>query len=123
MQFTDVETILQSLVNDIDDVQLAMVVTKDGLPMSFYGRSDDFDLTAAIYIELEIICNKLLSELGLGLAEQFFFRAKHGCVVIWPIDGVGLLACMANNNVDANIMQMKAWRAVASLRKLQQLTD
>lgn len=120
MPFHDVEQILQSLVNDTADVQLAMVVTKDGLPLSYQGSSDDFDLTAAIYIELEIICNKLLSELGLGMAEQFFFRAKHGCVVIWPIDGVGLLACMAKNSVDANLMQMKAWRAVSSLRKLQQ---
>ena len=118
MNAADIEQILRSLNDESEDILLSMVVSSDGLPLAYHGQSNDFDEAGALYIELKIICEKVLAGLAIGQLEHVFVHAQHGCVDILPIDDIGVLACMTRPGISTRKLQLYAWRAASSLRKL-----
>ena len=118
MDPSDIEQVLRSLNDESDDILLSMVVTSDGLPLSYYGQASDFYEVGALYIELKLICDRVLEGLQIGSLEHVLVQAHHGCVDILPIDDLGVLACMARPGISTRKLQLYAWRTVSSLRKI-----
>jgi predicted regulator of Ras-like GTPase activity (Roadblock/LC7/MglB family) len=118
MNVSDIEQVLHSLNAESEDILLSMVVSSDGLPLAYHGQSHDFDEAGAYYIELKLICEKVLAGLKIGQLEHVFVHAQHGCVDILPIDDMGVLACMTRPGMSTRKLQLYAWRAASSLRKI-----
>ncbi|NOX92053.1 MAG: hypothetical protein GXP18_06280 [Gammaproteobacteria bacterium] len=106
------------MINTNPQIRLSMVVTPDGLVLAYEGNVDDFEKAGALYIELQLICEKIMSELEYGDLEEMFIRSKSGCVVLLPIGDKGLLACMSTPDVNSSKLQMFTWKAVAGLFEL-----
>lgn len=117
MHSADIEQILESLCDADEGILLAMLVSDDGLPLCHVGSAEDFDMTSALYIELKLICDRVLAELHMGDPEHIFIRARAGCVDIRPVPGIGVLACMATASINTRKLQVMAWKAVSSLLK------
>ena len=118
MNSSDIEQVLHWLNDQNEDILLSMVVSSDGLPLCHYGDAADCDQTGALYIELKLICDRVLAGLAIGPLEHIFVHAKQGCVDILPIDDLGVLACMGRPGINSRKLQLHAWRAVSSLRKV-----
>lgn len=113
-----IEDILQNLHSANDDILLSMVITSDGLPLCYLGNSENFDLTGALYIQLKLTCDQILSDLGFGEAHEIFVRSKEGCFVVYPISQSCVLACMAKPSVNSQRLQLIAWKALVKLSGL-----
>jgi predicted regulator of Ras-like GTPase activity (Roadblock/LC7/MglB family) len=95
-----------------------MVITPDGLALAYEGNVDDFEHVGALYIELQLVCRKIMSELKYGELEEMFIRSKSGCVVLLPIAEKGLLACMSTPDVNSTKLQMFTWKTVSRLSQI-----
>ncbi len=113
-----IESILKELNNTNPQILLSMVVMPDGLALAYEGNVDDFEKVGALYIELQLMCEKIMSELEYGELEEMFIRSKSGCVVLLPIGDKGLLACMSTPDVNSSKLQMFTWKAVGRLFEL-----
>jgi len=113
-----IELILKELNNTNPQILLSMVVMPDGLALAYEGNVDDFEKVGALYIELQLMCEKIMSELEYGELEEMFIRSKSGCVVLLPIGDKGLLACMSTQDVNSSRLQMFTWKAVGRLFEL-----
>ncbi len=118
MKEKNIETILKELNDANAQILLSMVIIPDGLVLAYEGNVDDFEKVGALYIELQLICKKIMSELNYGELEEMFIRSKSGCVVLLPIFDNGLLACMSTPDVTFSKMQMLTWRAVNQLSQI-----
>lgn len=115
MEKNNIDSVLKEL-NDVNSqILLSMVVTPDGLVLAYEGSVDNFEQVGALYIELQLICRKIMSELNCGELEEMFIRSKSGCVTLLPITDKGLLACMSTPDVNSSKMQMYTWKAVNRL--------
>ena len=110
------ETILRQLNQSHADIRLSMVVTPDGLVLAWAGDSDDPDLSGALYIELQLACRRILSELGCGLEEEVFVRSRDGCLCLRPLGEKGLLACLAQAQTSDTRLRMLTWKAASRLQ-------
>lgn len=117
MDIADIDPVLKTMCDENEDILLTMLVSNDGLPLCYVGTSGDFDTTGALYIELKLTCDQVLSGLAIGALEHIFVRARHGCVDIFPVGEIGLLACMTKPSANIKKLQMTAWRAVSLLLK------
>lgn len=95
-----------------------MIITPDGLTLAYEGNVDDFEKVGALYIELQLVCRNIMSELRYGELEEMFIRSNSGCVALLPITDKGLLACMSTPDVNASKMQMVTWKTVNKLSKI-----
>jgi predicted regulator of Ras-like GTPase activity (Roadblock/LC7/MglB family) len=111
----EIETVLKDLNNTNPQILLSMVINPDGLALSYEGEVDDIDKVGALYIELLLVCRKIMSKLKCGELEEMFIRSKSGCVVLRPIADKGVLACMSTPDVNSSKMQMFTWKAVSQL--------
>ncbi|MDY6979760.1 MAG: roadblock/LC7 domain-containing protein [Pseudomonadota bacterium] len=118
MDISQIESILKDLNEDNPGILLSMIVTPDGLTLAYEGRVEEPDEVAALYIELQLVCKKIMSELKYGKVEEMFIRASSGCVSILPIFDKGILACMSTPEVNSGMMQMITWQAVNRLARL-----
>lgn len=118
MDIDKIKSVLGSLNASSDQILISMLVSADGLPLLAEGMDADIELKGALYIELALLASRISAELGCGQTEEIFVRSKHGCVVLWPIGEVAVLACMANSGIDTYRMQMLAWKAVVRLQSI-----
>lgn len=114
----EINLVLKELNNTNHQVLLSMVITPDGLTLAYEGNVDDFEKVGALYIELQLTCRKIMSELKYGDLEEIFIRSKSGCIVLLPVVDKGLLACMSTPDVNSSKMQMVTWKAVNRLSKI-----
>ncbi|MEJ2141352.1 MAG: roadblock/LC7 domain-containing protein [Gammaproteobacteria bacterium] len=118
MDIEQIESTLKTLNESNSEILLSMLVSPDGFTMAFEGSADEPEKVGALYIELQLVCEKIMSELDCGELEEMFIRANAGCVTIFPIFGKGILACMSSPDVNPNKMQLVAWKAVNKLSKI-----
>ena len=113
-----IDAVLEELNSSNPQILLSMVVTPDGLALAYRGNVDDFERVGALYIELQLVCRKIMAELNYGELEEMFIRSKSGCVVLLPIANKGLLACMSTPDVNSSKLQMFTWKSVNRLVEL-----
>lgn len=70
------------------------------LPALGINQANDFEKVGALYIELQLVCRKIMSGLTYGELEKMFIRSASGCVVLLSIADKGLLACMSTPDVN-----------------------
>lgn len=110
--------VLSDLAASSDDILLSMLINADGFPMCSVGMDVDADFKGALYTELAHLAARISGELDCGETEEIFVRSRKGCIVIWPISELAVLACMATSNIDSFKMQMLTWKAVAKLKRI-----
>jgi len=113
-----IESALQQLNESNPQILLSMIITPDGLTLAYHGNVDDHDKTGALYIELQLICEKIMSELNYGKVEEMFIRSASGCVAMLPISNKGILACMSTPDMNSSKIQLITWKAVNKLNKV-----
>lgn len=118
MEEKNIDSVLKELNGTNPQILLSMVVTPDGLTLAYEGNVDDFEQVGALYVELQLVCRKIMSELKYGELEEMFIRSKSGCVVLLPILDKGLLACMSTPDVNSSKLQMFTWKAVSQLSQI-----
>ncbi len=118
MDIHEIESTLKLLNDSNPQILLSMIISPDGLALAYEGNVDDHERTGALYIELQLICEKIMSELDYGKVEEMFIRSASGCVVMLPIANKGILACMSTPNVNFSVMQLVTWKAVNKLSKV-----
>jgi len=110
-----ISAVLQELNDSTPEIMLSMVITPDGLTLAYEGNVDDFEKVGASYIEVQLVCKKILEDLNYGELEEMFIRSKSGCVTLFPIEEKGLLACMSSPDINSSKLQMFTWKAVNRL--------
>lgn len=118
MPASDLELVLQELNRANPSILLSIVISPDGLVIAHEGKVQDADRVAALYIELQLVCGKIIDELQYGQVEEMFIRSSSGCVTILPIFDKGILACMSTPEVNSGVMQLVTWKAVNKLARL-----
>lgn len=118
MDILEIESTLKFLNDSNPQILLSMIISPDGLTLAYEGNVDDHERTGALYIELQLLCEKIMSELNYGKVEETFIRSASGCVVMLPIANKGILACMSTPNVNSSIIQLVSWKAVNKLNKV-----
>lgn len=118
MDINAIESTLKSLNDSNPQILLSMIISPDGLALAYEGNVDDHERTGALYIELQLLCEKIMAELDYGKVEEMFIRSASGCVVMLPITNKGILACMSTPDVNSGVMQLVTWKAVNKLNKV-----
>lgn len=118
MDIQQIEQTLKALNESNQQILLSMIVSTDGLTLAYEGKVDESDKVGALYIELQLVCEKILSELKYGKFEEMFIRSESGCVTILPIFKKGILACMSTPDINSGTMQMVTWKAINKLNKI-----
>ena len=117
MEINEIESTLKLLNDSNPQILLSMIISPDGLTLAYQGNVDDHEKTGALYIELQLLCEKIMSELDYGNVEEIFIRSASGCVVMLPIAKKGILACLSTPEVNSGKMQLVTWKAVNKLNK------
>ncbi|MGD8577664.1 MAG: roadblock/LC7 domain-containing protein [Thiohalophilus sp.] len=115
---SELESILKELNETNPNILLSIVVSPDGLVIAHEGSAQDPDKVAALYIELQLVCEKIMNQLDYGELEEIFIRSASGCVTILPVFDKGILACMSTPDVNSGVMQLVTWKAVNRLGKV-----
>ena len=118
MDIPEIESALKSLNDSNSQILLSMIISPDGLAIAYEGNVDDHERVGALYIELQLLCEKIMSELSYGKVEEMFIRSASGCVVMLPIIDKGILACLSTPDVNSSTLQLVTWKAVNKLRKV-----
>lgn len=118
MPISDLESVLQELNSANPNILLSIVVSPDGLVIAHEGNVQDADRVAALYIELQLVCGKIIDELQYGQVEEMFIRSSSGCVTILPVFEKAILACMSTPDVNSGMLQLVTWKAVNRLARL-----
>jgi predicted regulator of Ras-like GTPase activity (Roadblock/LC7/MglB family) len=113
-----IESVLKELNDNNPQILLSMVITPDGLALAYEGNVDDFEKAGALYIELQLVCKKIISELNYGGLEEIFIRSESGCVVLLPIADKGLLACLSSLEINASKIQILTWKTINRLSRI-----
>lgn len=114
----DINSVLKELNGSYPQILLSMVISPDGLALAYEGNVDDFERVGALYIELQLVCKKIMAELSYGKLEEMFIRSESGCVVLLPIVGKGLLACLSTPNINSSKIQIFTWKTVNRLAEI-----
>lgn len=118
MDIAEIESTLKTLNDSNPQILLSMIISPDGLTLAYEGNVDDYERVGALYIELQLLCEKIMSELNYGNLEEMFIRSASGCVVMLPILDKGILACLSTPEVNSGTMQLVTWKAVNKLSKI-----
>lgn len=118
MEINDISEVLKELNKSNDQILLSMVVSDDGLTLAHEGSVKDPDKFGASYIELELVAEKIMSDLEYGKFEEMFIRSGAGCVSIMPIFDKGVLACMSTPDITPGKIQMLTWKAINKLNNI-----
>jgi hypothetical protein len=93
--------ILNELHVESKDVQVSMVVTRDGLTMAVVGGVLDPDKVGAMCSDLLRLCHSAAIELQRGEVEHVLMKASQGYMLLTPAGDQSMLAVMARP--DANL--------------------
>ena len=118
MDIPEIELALKTLNDSNPQILLSMIISPDGLTLAYQGNVNDHERTGALYIELQLLCEKIMSELDYGSLEEMFIRSAAGCVVMLPIVDKGILACLSTPDVNSGTMQLATWKSVNQLNKV-----
>ena len=118
MDIPKIEAILKHLTDSIPQIKLSMIVTPDGLTLSYEGEVDDAENVGALCIELELICGKICSQLDNGQLKEMFIRSDKSSMTILPIENKGILACLTATDINSRMMMHVTWKAVEALEKI-----
>lgn len=113
-----IEATLKQLTDSIPQIQLSMIVTPDGLILAYHGKVEDSENVGALCIELELVCNKIVSQLDDGNLKEMFIRSDRSSVTILPISDKGILACLTTTDINSRMMMHITWKAVNQLDKM-----
>ncbi len=121
METNDLQAILKELNDANSQILLSMVVSSDGFTLAHEGEAVDLDKFSASHIELQLIAEKITSELEYGELEEIFVRSKRGCISVMPIADKGVLACMSTPDITPGTLQILTWKAISKLGKVMAL--
>jgi len=79
----EIEKILASLTESVEEIEAAVVVGVDGLPIAA-NLPEEFDetLLAAMSAALLTVGERVASDLGKGALHQVFAQGGHGAVIM-----------------------------------------
>lgn len=117
MSTTKIEEQLELLCQRSSDIRLCMVVSSDGLVIAHYGDVSEPDLFGAYFLELEVVCAKIVAELQYDGIEEIYLRSKSGAITLLPIFDKGFLACLSSASMNAGKAQILAWKYVNKISK------
>jgi len=106
--------ILTELHEESKDVQVSMVVTRDGLTMSVVGGVSDTDKVGAMCSDLLHLCHSAAIELQRGEVEHVLMKASHGYMLLTPAGPQAMLAVMARPDTNLGMLLIDT-RHAASL--------
>jgi len=118
LDIAEIKSTLKILNDSNPKILLSLIISPDGLTLAYEGNVDDYERTGALYIELQLLCEKIMSELDYGNFEEMFIRSAAGCVAMLPIMDKGILACLSTPDVNSGTMQLVTWKAVNKLNKV-----
>ncbi|WP_100640996.1 roadblock/LC7 domain-containing protein [Marinobacter salexigens] len=103
---------LSLLCQRASEIKLCMVVSSDGLVIAHHGNVSEPDLFGAYFLELNVVCEKILTELKYDSIEEIYIRSKSGAVTLLPIFDKGFLACLSSADINAGKIQILTWKYV-----------
>lgn len=112
MTTAKIEKELEMLCQRSSDIRLCMVVSSDGLVIAHHGNVSEPDLFGAYFLELKVVCEKILAELEYEGIEEIYIRSKSGAITLFPIFDRGYLACLSSATMNAGKIQVLAWKYV-----------
>lgn len=115
MSTVKIEKELEMLCQRSSDIRLCMVVSPDGLVIAHQGNVSEPDLFGAYFLELKVVCEKILTELEYEGIEEIYIRSKSGAITLFPIFDKGYLACMSSASMNAGKAQILAWKYVRKI--------
>lgn len=121
MEIVEIESVLEQLTESNPQVLLSMIVSPDGLNLAHYGNVEDPENVGALYSELDVVSDKIMTELQSGRLKEMFIRSEKACITILPISGTedkGILACMTTTDINSRLMMHIMWKAVNQLDKV-----
>ena len=121
LEAKDLKVVLKELNSSNNQILLSMVVSSDGLTLAHEGETTDPEKFGASYIELQLVAERIMSELEYGELEEIFVRSGAGCIAIAPIFDKGVLACMSTSDVTPGSLQIQTWKAINKLGKIMTL--
>jgi hypothetical protein len=112
---TDTDNRLRQILNDLEseskDIQVSMVVTRDGLTMLALGNVNDADKTGALCSDLLRLCHAAALELARGEVEHVLMMASDGCLLLTPAGEQAMLAVMARRDANLGMLMIDTRRA------------
>jgi len=118
MSLSQIQSLLQQLAAESDDLLVCMVVSEDGLVIAHEGKVNEPDAFGAWFYELKLVCDKIITELDCEDVTEIYIRSKTGAVTLLPIFDAGYLACLSTVNINAGKVQMLAWKYARKLYEL-----
>ncbi len=118
LDISQIEFTLKKLTDSISQIQLSMIVTPDGLILAYEGKVEDAENVAALCIELELVCDKITSQLDGGKMREMFIRSDTSSLTILPISNKGILACLTTTDINSRMMMHVTWKTVNQLDKM-----
>lgn len=112
MSTTTIKELLRDLCETSEHLRLTMMVSTDGLVFAHHGNVDDPDLFGAYFVELKVVCEKIIAHLDCEGIEEIYIRSKSGAVTLFPVFDRGYLACLSSPDINAGKVQMLAWKYV-----------
>lgn len=103
--------ILQELHEESKDVQVSMVVSRDGLTMTVVGVVVDTDKVGAMCSDLLRLCHSAALELQRGNVEHVLMKASHGYMLLTPAGEQAMLAVMARPDSNLGMLLIDTRRA------------
>jgi len=118
LDIDEIQSTLKALNDSNPQILLTMLISPDGLTLAFEGNVEEPERVGALYIELQLICEKIMQELNYGRLEEMFIRSNSGCVTISPVFDKGVLACMSTPDINTGFMEIATWKTVNKLNKV-----
>lgn len=109
---------LQAVLSDLNatkDVEVAMVVTQDGLTLAAQGKVSDADRLGALSAGLLALCRDMAQELQRGEMEQVLLHGGTGLVLLRLAGPVAMLAIMARPDCNLGLLLLEAERAALAI--------
>jgi predicted regulator of Ras-like GTPase activity (Roadblock/LC7/MglB family) len=103
--------ILKELHDESKDVQVSMIVTRDGLTMVVVGGIVDPDKVGAMCSDLLRLCHSAALELQRGNVEHVLMKASQGYMLLTPAGEQTMLAVMARPDANLGMLLIDTQRA------------
>lgn len=107
--------ILNELHVESKDVQVSMVVTRDGLTMAVVGGVVDPDKVGAMCSDLLSLCRSAALELQRGDVEHVLMKASQGYMLLTPAGDQTMLAVMARPDANLGMLLIDTRRAAGAI--------
>jgi len=107
--------ILNELHEESKDVQVSMVVTRDGLTMAVVGGVVDPDKVGAMCSDLLSLCRSAALELQRGEVEHVLMKASRGYMLLTPAGDQSMLAVMARPDANLGMLLIDTRRAAGAI--------